>query len=98
LIPKSALSGEALAALAVNATAWRPGPHLVGVVVAVAAEWVGIGWSAPLQWIPDLAVGWTFIGCGLIAARKRPASRIGWLMVATGFTWFLGNFSRSTCR
>ncbi len=77
-----------------NATAWRLGlVGLGGLVVGVVAEWVGIGWSEPLQWIPDLAVGWTFIGCGLIAAWKRPESRIGWLMVATGFTWFLGNFS-----
>jgi signal transduction histidine kinase len=77
-----------------NATAWRLGlVGLAGVAVGVAAEWVGIGWGEPGQWIPDLAVGWTFIGCGLIAAGKRPESRIGWLMVATGFTWFLGNFS-----
>jgi hypothetical protein len=61
-----------------NATAWRLGlVGLAGVVVGVAAEWMGIGWSDPLQWIPDVAVGWTFIGCGLIAAWKRPESRIG---------------------
>jgi signal transduction histidine kinase len=77
-----------------SATAWRLGlVGLAGVAVGVAAEWVGIGWIEPSQWIPDLAVGWTFIGCGLIAAWKRPESRVGWLMVATGFTWFLGNFS-----
>jgi signal transduction histidine kinase len=77
-----------------NATAWRLGlVGLAGVAFGVAAEWVGIAWIEPGQWIPDLAVGWTFIGCGLIAAWKRPESRIGWLMVATGFTWFLGNFS-----
>jgi len=77
-----------------NAAAWRLGLlALAGVAVGVAAEWVGIDWSEPGQWIRDLAVGWTFIGCGLIAAWKRPESRSGWLMVATGFTWFLGNFS-----
>jgi signal transduction histidine kinase len=77
-----------------NAAAWRLGlVALAGVAVGVAAEWVGIDWSEPGQWIRDLAVGWTFIGCGLIAAWKRPESRSGWLMVATGFTWFLGNFS-----
>ena len=77
-----------------NAAAWRLGlVALAGLAVGVAAEWVGIDWSEPGQWIRDLAVGWTFIGCGLIAAWKRPESRSGWLMVATGFTWFLGNFS-----
>jgi hypothetical protein len=73
---------------------WRLGlVGLAGVAVGLVAEWVGTGWKEPGPWIPDLAVGWTFIGCGLIAAWKRPESRIGWLMVATGFTWFLGNFS-----
>jgi signal transduction histidine kinase len=77
-----------------SATVWRLGlVGLAGVVVGVIAELVGIGRSEPLQWIPDLAVGWTFISCGLVAAWRRPESRIGWLMVATGFTWFLGNFS-----
>ena len=83
-----------------NARALRLG--LVGLAgrfaVGVAAELVGIGWTEPVLWIPDLAGGWTFIGCGLIAAWKLSQSRSGWLMAATGFTWFLGNFSRSTCR
>jgi len=77
-----------------NATALRLGlVALAGVALGAAAEWVGVGWSEPILWIPDLAVGWTFIDCGLIDAWKRPESRIGWLMVATGFTWFLGNFA-----
>jgi hypothetical protein len=35
-----------------------------------------------------LLVGWSFVGSGLAATRIRPASRLGWLMVATGFAWF----------
>jgi signal transduction histidine kinase len=66
---------------------------LAGVAVGLTAEWVGFGWDDPRHWIPDLAVGWTFIGCGLIAWRRRPESHTGPLMVATGFTWFLGNFA-----
>jgi signal transduction histidine kinase len=65
------------------------------VAVGLAAEWVGVGWDDPRHWIPDLAVGWTFIGCGLVAAWRRPESRSGLLMAATGFTWFLWNFSRA---
>jgi signal transduction histidine kinase len=67
---------------------------LAGGVVGLAAEWVGFGWGDPRDWIPDLAVGWTFIGCGLVASARRPASRTGLLMAATGFTWFLENFAQ----
>jgi signal transduction histidine kinase len=34
-------------------------------------------------------VGWSFIGVGLYAWRRRPESRTGALMVALGFAWFL---------
>jgi signal transduction histidine kinase len=64
------------------------------VAVGLAAEWVRVGWDDPRHWIPDLTVGWTFIGCGLVAARRRPESRSGLLMAATGFTWFVGNFAQ----
>ena len=66
---------------------------LAGVALGLAAEWAGFGWGDPRRWIPDLAVGWTLIGCGLVAARRRPESRTGPLMAVTGFTWFVGNFS-----
>jgi signal transduction histidine kinase len=35
------------------------------------------------------AVGWIFVGTGLYAARQRPESRTGLLMIAMGFAWFL---------
>jgi signal transduction histidine kinase len=66
---------------------------LAGGVLGVTAEWVGFGWGNPRHWIPDLAVGWSFIGSGLIASARRPESRTGPLMAATGFTWFVGNFA-----
>ena len=73
----------------------RLGPAwLAGIMLGLAAEWVGFGWDDPRRWIPDLAVGWTLIGCGLIAWARRPESRTGPLMAATGFTWFLGNFAQ----
>jgi signal transduction histidine kinase len=34
-------------------------------------------------------VGWSFIGTGLYARRRRPDSRIGNLMVLLGFAWFV---------
>src|SRR6478609_6420499 len=45
------------------------------------------------HWVPDLAVGWAFLACGLIAWSKRPESLSGALMVATGLAWFAGTFS-----
>jgi signal transduction histidine kinase len=66
---------------------------LAGVALGLTAEWVGVGWGDPRHWIPDLAVGWSLIGCGLIAWRRRPESRTGPLLAATGFTWFLWNFA-----
>jgi hypothetical protein len=65
----------------------------VAAAVGLAAEWSGYGWGDPGHWIPDLAVGWCLIGCGFIASARRPESRSGVLMSATGFTWFLGNFA-----
>ena len=35
------------------------------------------------------AVGWSFIGTGLYAWRRKPESRIGALMILLGFAWFL---------
>ncbi len=35
------------------------------------------------------AVGWSFVLTGLYAARHRPESRIGLLMVLLGFAWFV---------
>src|SRR5687768_6876865 len=64
-----------------------------GAVVGVAAEWAADAVDDPLRWVPDLLVGWLFIACGLIAATRQPNNRSGALMVATGFTWFVGNFA-----
>ncbi len=66
---------------------------LAGGALGLTAEWVGFGWDDPRHWIPDLAVGWSLIGCGLVASRRRPESRTGPLLAATGFTWFVGNFA-----
>ena len=38
-----------------------------------------------------LAIGWGFIGTGLLAWWRRPENRTGALMVAVGFAWFLAS-------
>jgi len=42
-----------------------------------------------------LLVGWGFIGAGLFAWARRPDSRLGALMAATGFAWFLSLLTAS---
>ena len=66
-----------------------------GAVVGITAEWIFFGWGDPRHWVPDLVTGWTLIACGLIAWSRRPESRSGALMTATGFSWFLGNFANA---
>jgi signal transduction histidine kinase len=66
-----------------------------GAVLGIAAEWISFGWGDPRHWVPDLITGWTLIACGLVAWSRRPDSRSGALMAATGFSWFLGNFATS---
>jgi signal transduction histidine kinase len=64
-----------------------------GAVFGIAAEWIFFGWGDPRYWAPDLVTGWTLIACGLVGWSRRPESRSGALMAATGFSWFLGNFA-----
>jgi signal transduction histidine kinase len=62
-----------------------------GAAVGIAAEWVYFGWDDVAGWLPDLATGWTLIACGLVGWARRPESRSGPLLAATGFAWFAAN-------
>ena len=64
----------------------------VGFLLGVTGSQVAYGWREPRLWIPDLVTGWVFISCGLIGWARRPESRSGSLLTATGFAWFAGNF------
>jgi signal transduction histidine kinase len=62
-----------------------------GAVAAGALAWGGYEVPADLlapTLVLDLAVGWSFIGVGLVAWTRRPDSRTGVLMVVLGFAWF----------
>jgi signal transduction histidine kinase len=63
---------------------------VAGLVVGFLAERASFDWDDPRHWVPDLVVGLTFIGTGAFAVDRRPGS--GWLLAATGFAWFAGNF------
>jgi len=62
-----------------------------GAAFGIAAEWVYFGWDDVAGWLPDLATGWTLIACGLVGWARRPESRSGPLLAATGFAWFAAN-------
>jgi signal transduction histidine kinase len=64
------------------------------VVFGVLAEWVGGQWPSPSALV-DLAAGWAIVGSGLIAWSRRPGSRVGPLIVISGFAWFLGTLAGS---
>jgi signal transduction histidine kinase len=66
-----------------------------GLAVGLAAESAYYGFREPTKWMPDLLTGWMLIGCGLAAWGARPHSRVGPLLCASGFLWFVGNFSQS---
>ena len=64
---------------------------IAGAAAAAALVWGGYQVPADLlapTLVLDLAVGWSFIGVGLVAWSRRPDSRTGVLMVALGFAWF----------
>jgi signal transduction histidine kinase len=42
-----------------------------------------------------LVVGWSFVGSGLIAWARRPESRVGLLLIAVGFSWFVSGLQYS---
>ena len=75
----------------------RPRPvRLLGVATAavavgVAAEVLSRSTVGPTDVVLDLVTGWAVTLSGLIAWRRRPESRVGPLLVASGLAWFLGN-------
>lgn len=74
---------------------YRPAIVATSAVLTAAlgppSEWASEV-TDPAVWVMDLAVGWTFVACGLIAAQRRPGSGLGPLMLAIGGAWFLPNF------
>jgi signal transduction histidine kinase len=73
-------------------------PHAIAVAAAGLAVAIGAEAAIYLPEEPGLAagdalVGLAFLGLGMVAWQRRPSSRSGLLMVATGFAWFAGSFA-----
>jgi signal transduction histidine kinase len=56
----------------------------------LVSERVAYGFDDPGHWAPDLAVGLAFLGAGAYARLRDRGT--GTLLMATGFSWFVGNF------
>jgi signal transduction histidine kinase len=68
-----------------------------GVAFAVSAEAARLASGWALSWVVgDILPGIAFLIAGLAAWRRRPDSRIGPLMMATGFAWYAGTIATST--
>src|SRR5215216_2953520 len=63
------------------------------LVVVVAAASVTYLPEEPELAVADASVGLAFISLGVVAWQRRPSSRSGLLMAATGFAWFAGSFA-----
>ncbi len=79
-----------------------------GLLVAIAAAAVACGFGLVYLiatadfgsdhglWIAaDLVIGFGFVGVGLFAWYRSPENRVGMLMVATGFAWYVGQLART---
>jgi signal transduction histidine kinase len=71
-------------ARAVVIAALAAGGGLVALVLASDHQEARTVWA-----IFGPVVGWSFVGTGLYAWRRRPESRTGVLMILLGFAWFL---------
>jgi signal transduction histidine kinase len=63
---------------------------LLGVLIGLASERSRFGWDDFRHWLPDLAVGLVFIGCGVDVVKRNRGT--GLLLASVGFAWFLANF------
>jgi signal transduction histidine kinase len=63
-----------------------------GLALGIAAELTSYRSGELDAAAADLIVGWVLIGGGLLAWERRGDTRIGPLLAATGFAWFLGGF------
>src|SRR3954469_6608273 len=69
---------------AIGVAALAAGGGVIAIVLASDHQDAKAVWA-----IFGPAVGWSFVGTGLYAWRRRPENRTGALMVLLGFAWFV---------
>jgi signal transduction histidine kinase len=60
------------------------------MVAGVGVDLAVFGPADVIGWLPDVVVGWTFLGGALLVRRRAPGNPLGLLMGLTGLLWFLG--------
>jgi signal transduction histidine kinase len=74
----------------------RVGLVAAGVAFAAWAEINRLAAGWPLDWVVvDLVPGLAFLVAGAVAWARRPESRIGPVMIVTGFAWYSGTLAAS---
>ncbi len=69
---------------------------VAGVIWALVAEGIRLRAGWPIWWVlGDLIPGLAFLACGYLAWARRPDVRIGPLLLAVGFAWFVGTAAAS---
>ena len=68
---------------------------VVGAVLAYLIATSGFRSDRGLWIAADLVIGLGFVGVGLFAWYRSPDNRVGLLMVATGFAWYVALFERT---
>jgi signal transduction histidine kinase len=61
------------------------------VALAFVAEWVSYEADDLALVVADGVLGLVLVTCGVVAWQRRGESRVGPLMVLSGYTWFAGN-------
>jgi signal transduction histidine kinase len=60
------------------------------MVLGLVTDLVVFGAGDVAGWLADVAVGWTFLGCALLLARRTPGERMALVVGSVGVAWFLG--------
>jgi signal transduction histidine kinase len=81
-------------AVGISALAVAVGVFSLDVARDVPGYWFA-GTSAAAG-VAFLAAGWGLVACGLAFWLRRPASRFGLLLAASGFAWFLPEWNNPT--
>ena len=72
----------------------RPAVGVLALTLGLLAEGAGYGWSQPVLWVPDLAVGLVWCVVGLRFWTVLPG--VSFLALGVGITWFLASLVPAT--